>query len=140
MKKKICLFVLVLVVVASCFAENSGFVEINENSKTKTSVSLNTKNKKILLPEAFKLCVIAGDSYFFSDCEVELYSKKELLKVFDDELIYGSAVSAVINLHYGFVMLDYFKYDDEPESLVGWDKLFFFTLENDKVLCLKLVE
>lgn len=140
MKKKICLLVLALVAAVSCFAENSGVIEINTNAKTTTSVYHNTKNEKFSLTEAFEICVLAGDSYFFSDFEVGLYGKNELLKVFDDEYIYGSAVGAVINLHYGFVMLEYFKYDDEPESLVGWDKLIFVTLENGKVLCLKFVE
>lgn len=81
-----------------------------------------------------------GKAFSDSNFEIAIYSKEELQKQFTDNYIYGTAINAALNLNYGLVQIQYFKYNDEPKSLVGWDNLFFVTMQNNKILCIKVIE
>lgn len=70
-------------------------------------------------------------------------STKDLLSSLDfkDDYIYGSAITAVTNLHYGFAYVSYYRYEDEyEENIVGWDVLFLYALDDGRFLCIKILD
>lgn len=143
MKKTIilCVFVLILSFSTSFgFAQEAEYIEIGFNAKTTTYVDKQTKGYKFSEDKVFELCLNYGKAFSDSNFEIAIYSKDELQKQFTDNYIYGTAINAALNLNYGLVQIQYFKYNDEPKSLVGWDNLFFVTMQNNKILCIKVIE
>ena len=86
--------------------------------------------------------MIEAAAFGKADFSAKIYTDAtELIKTedFKDEYIYGTATMAVVNLHYGAVQIDYYRWDNETESIVGWDFLAFFALDDGRVLCIKIL-
>lgn len=143
MKKRIVYYVFAAFLffgTAFCFAEDQELFEIGTNAKTSTYVDVNSKNRKFTEDEIVGFC-----EQFVKDNPNSLFASNwydtvELLETFDDNYIYGTAVMAAINLHYGFVKIDYSKWNDEDVSIVGWDTLYFLTFEDGYIFCVIILD
>ncbi len=134
--------IFVFLFVSSAFSEEK-WIDIHANLKVTTSVYLPMKNKWSTLEGAIEDAMYIANS--FSDkaeFTVTIYKKDDLFTndFFKEDYIYGSGTSAVVNLKYGLVSLQYTKFDDEPISDVGWDWFYFITLNDNRVLCLSILE
>ena len=144
MKKRIFLIgVIFLMFVGKVFAAEQ-WLKIATNVKTDTVVDLESKDKTYSLNSAFEFLRKVGAECDGSKSvlDVKYYGTRSELFTssdFKDEYIYGSATMAVVNLHYGLVYIDYFRYDDEKTSIVGWDKLYFIVLDDGRVICAKII-
>lgn len=139
--KRVGLIALLLLLAARVFADD-GFLEIGVNAKTKTSVLLSSKGKTFSLEDAMERAKIKAADFGDAGFYAKIYpNATELIKTedFKDEYIYGTATMAVVNLHYGAVQIDYYRWDNEMESIVGWDFLAFFALDDGRVLCVKIL-
>lgn len=119
------------------FAENSNILEIGRNAKTSTYVNLLTKDFDFPVDDAFEFCMNLGRDYADYVFQVDIYNTVELLTELDDNYIYGTAVMAVVQLNYGFAQIEYFKYDDEPRSVIGWDVFFIIAMDNGQYLTVR---
>ena len=140
--KKVGLIVFLLLLAAQVFADDS-FLEIGVNAKTKTSVYLPSKDKCFSLEGAIECAMADASCFENADFFAKIYpDAAELFKTddFKDEYIYGTATMAVVNLHYGAVQINYYRWDNEEESIVGWDYLAFFALDDGRVLCIKILK
>ncbi len=141
-KKIIVLFVVSLFAgLSSGFAQNSNILEIGSNAKTSTYVNLLTKDKSCSESTVLEWCISLGMNFYQSGYSIEIYDNNiSLVNAFSDEYIYGTAVMAVVNLHYGFVQIEYSRWDEEKESIVGWDHLFFIKMSDGRILCVKFID
>lgn len=142
MKRLVTLFLL-LICVAPTFADSDDFLEINVNAKVSTQVYLPSKNQKYSLEWAIETAMISASVWNDGDYTVNIYKNtKELLSSsdFKDDYIYGSALTAVTNLHYGITEIYYYRYDDEYESLVGWDVLTLYALNDGRFMCVRILD
>lgn len=142
MKKKfniVFLFLIQLCLANVAFAE-SEWIVVNENAKIKTYAHTWDYGKKLSLEKAIENSMYFAKGYQDWTFNVKLYSKKEFSKTkdFSDEYIYGSALDAMNKQGYGTVSIDYYLWDDEYVSEVGWDSLYLTKLEDNSILCLKL--
>ena len=121
--KKLLMGVFILVTVNSLFASEA-WMKIATNAKVDTNVYVVSKNYAYSLEDAIEIFMYIASAYDgeHTTFDINIYKKSDLLssKDFEDEYIYGSAVMAIVNLGYGIVQADYFRYDDEKENLVGW--------------------
>ncbi|MBP5753854.1 MAG: hypothetical protein J6W60_13510 [Treponema sp.] len=140
--KKTLLIALLMMLVPFVFADDP-FMDIATNAKTTTTVYLPSKDKTYSLEEAIQCAMVNAWMRGDADYDIKFYKdKSELFKSsdFKDEYIYGSATMAVVNLHYGIVEINYSRYSDEVENIVGWDYLSFFALDDGRVMCIKILE
>lgn len=141
--KKLLMGVFILVTVNSLFASEA-WMKIATNAKVDTNVYVISKNYAYSLEDAIEIFMYIASAYDdeHTTFDINIYKESDLLssKDFEDEYIYGSAVMAIVNLDYGIVQADYFRYDDENENLVGWDFLFLIELTDGNVLCAKILK
>ena len=143
MKLKKTLLIALLKMLASHVFADDPFLDIATNVKTTTTVYLPSKDKTYSLEEAIQCAMVNAWMRGDADYDIKFYNNtKELFTSsdFKDEYIYGSATMAVVNLHYGIVEINYSRYDDERENIVGWDYLSFFALDDGRVMCIKILE
>lgn len=144
MKKRLGFMFLILMQV--CFVNvafaQSEWTELNVNAKTSTYGNTKYYNQKLSMEEAIQVSMYFSVSFKGWDFDSKIYSKKEFTKTkdFDDKYIYGSAVNAVTKQGYGIVSIDYYLWDDEYVSDVGWDCMYLMKLKDDRVLCLRLTK
>lgn len=143
MKLKKLGFIVVLLMLASHVFADDPFLDIATNVKTTTTVYLPSKDKTYSLEEAIQCAMVNAWMRGDADYDIKFYNNTTELFTssdFKDEYIYGSATMAVVNLHYGIVEINYSRYTDERENIVGWDYLSFFVLNDGRVLCVKILE
>ena len=68
-------------------------------------------------------------------------TKKALLSSsdFNDDDIYGAALSAVTEQHYGEAQIFSRGYDSGNKNLVDWDFLVLYALDDGRFLCIKIL-
>ena len=140
--KKTLLIALIMMLAPFVFADDP-FMDIATNAKTTTTVYLPSKDKTYSLEEAIQCAMVNAWMRGDADYDIKFYNNTTELFTssdFKDEYIYGSATMAVVNLHYGIVEINYSRYTDERENIVGWDYLSFFVLDDGRVLCVKILE
>lgn len=130
--------------IAPVFADSDDFLEINVNAKVSTRVYLPSKNQKYSLEWAIEDAMLTASVWNDGDYTVNIYKNtKELLSSadFKDDYIYGSALTAVTNLHYGMTEISYYGYDDEYENLfMDWDFLTLYALDDGRFMCVKVLD
>ncbi len=154
--KKIAILVLLCATCAFMFADDdellplpplppapNSIVELGSNVKVSTKADILSINKKLSLEEAIELAMRHASIWNYANYSVKIYKNAKALTKsgdFDDDYIYGLAINAVEKLHYGTVKIEYYRYDDEINNLVGWDCLYFITLNDGRILCEKILE
>lgn len=138
----------VIIALLICFtplaAEDSNIFMKYTNEKAETNVYLPSENQKYSLEKSIGLAMEAAA---ICNCDNGIYTakiyknKKALLSSsdFNDDDIYGAALSAVTEQHYGEAQIFFRGYDSGNKNLVDWDFLVLYALDDGRFLCIKIL-